>query len=90
VPYDHADEGERLIGVGITIYGFDAASGLPRSDDPRDLLYCWPAGSFEMDIARLRERIGSRATLLVLPLENPPTGEPSLIEAQTERRLPQT
>ncbi|MGA6974379.1 MAG: hypothetical protein WBY93_22320 [Candidatus Binatus sp.] len=62
---DHADEVKRATGVGMTVYGFDAGSGLPRSDDPRDLLYCWPAGSFEMNVARLRERIGSRATLLI-------------------------
>ncbi|MGB8411461.1 MAG: hypothetical protein WCE23_01420 [Candidatus Binatus sp.] len=62
---DHAAEVERLTGVAIAIYGFDAGSGLPRSDDPRDLLYCWPADSFEMNVARLRERIGSRATLVI-------------------------
>ena len=62
---DHADEVKRETGVDVAVYGLDAGSGLPRSDDPRDLLYCWPPGSFEMDVARLRERIGTRATLLI-------------------------
>jgi hypothetical protein len=62
---DHADEVKRVTGVDITIYGFDAGSGLPPSDDPRDLLYCWPPHSFEMNLPLLRDRIGSRATLVI-------------------------
>jgi hypothetical protein len=62
---DHADEVKRLTGIDITVYGFDTGRGLPASKDPRDLLYCWPAHSYEMNIDRLRERMRSRATLVL-------------------------
>lgn len=60
---DHAEEVFRETGVRVHVFGFDAATGLPRSGDPRDLPYVWPAGSFKMDVARLKDRIASRAEL---------------------------
>lgn len=62
---DHGAEVTHLTGVSIAIFGFDTASGLPPSQDYRDLPYVWPAGSFAMDVERLRERLGSRATLKI-------------------------
>ncbi len=44
--------------------GFDTGSGLPASGDPRDILYCWPEGSFVMDRAALEKRVGGRAQLV--------------------------
>jgi hypothetical protein len=52
------------LGIEIQVTGFDAGSGLPDSEDPRDLLYCWPAGSFEMDREALERRIAGRAELV--------------------------
>lgn len=62
---DHAAEITHLTGVSIAIFGFDSASGLPPSQDYRDLPYVWPAGSFAMDVARLKNRLGTRATLKI-------------------------
>ena len=61
----HRDEIQELINVAIRIVGFDSGQGLPASQDPRDLLYCWPAGSFEMDRAKLERRIAGRAELII-------------------------
>jgi hypothetical protein len=62
---DHADEVQRLTGVKVEVHGFDTGEGLPPSDDPRDLLYCWPAGSFQMDIDALRARLGAKVRLMI-------------------------
>ncbi|MGC2503963.1 MAG: hypothetical protein WA400_17690 [Silvibacterium sp.] len=56
---------EKEVGVEIVVTGFDAGSGLPASNDPRDLLYCWPAGSFVMDRAALERRINGAAELIL-------------------------
>jgi hypothetical protein len=53
------------LGIEILVVGFDSGSGLPVSNDPRDLLYCWPAGSFVMDREALERRIGDRAELVI-------------------------
>ena len=60
----YRDEIERVTGVKITLVGLDAGTGLPASSDPRDLLYCWPAGSFEMDIPKLQGRLAGRAEVV--------------------------
>ncbi len=62
---NHRDEIQRELGIEILIQGFDTGVGLPKSDDPRDLLFCWPAGSFKMDFDRLRTVIGGRAELVL-------------------------
>ncbi len=62
---DHADEVRRATGIEVVVYGMDTGQGLPQTGDWRDLLYCWPPGSFKMDAAKLRTRIGSRAQLVI-------------------------
>jgi hypothetical protein len=52
-------------GMKITLVGLDAGSGLPASSDPRDLLYCWPAGSFEMNIPKLQARLAGKAEVVI-------------------------
>lgn len=61
---DHKEEIERAVGIKIMIQGFDTGSGLPDTRDPRDLLYCWPPGSFEMDQSALKKRLAGRAEVL--------------------------
>jgi hypothetical protein len=61
----NAEEVTRATGVDIKIYGMDTGKGLPKTGDFRDLLYCWPPDSFKMDLAKLRELIGSRADVLI-------------------------
>ena len=61
---DHAAEITHLTGVSIAILASDSASGLPPSQDYRDLPYVWPAGSFAMDVAA-QGSAGTRATLKI-------------------------
>jgi hypothetical protein len=61
----HRDQVQELLGIEIQVVGFDSGEGLPSSKDPRDLLYCWPAGSFEMDRAKLEQRVAGRAELVL-------------------------
>lgn len=56
---------EREVGIEILVVGFDTGSGLPASGDRRDILYCWPEGSFVMDRAALEKRIDGRAQLVL-------------------------
>lgn len=53
------------VGIEIRVVGFDSGAGLPPSTDPRDVLYAWPAGSFQMDRAALERRIGNQARLVL-------------------------
>ncbi|MGH7931672.1 MAG: hypothetical protein ACREQN_00745 [Candidatus Binataceae bacterium] len=62
---DHAVEVERQTGVKTVIFGLDAGSGLPASSDYRDLLYCWPRGSFPMDFDKLRAQLNGGAELVI-------------------------
>jgi hypothetical protein len=61
----HRKEIQRDLGVEIVVVGFDAGTGLPATNDPRDLLYCWPTGSFEMDRPALERRIAGQAELVI-------------------------
>jgi hypothetical protein len=61
----YRDEIERATSMKIFISGLDRGTGLPASSDPRDLLYCWPAGSFEMDYSKLKQSLGNAATLVL-------------------------
>ncbi len=61
----HREEIQKLLDIEIVLTGFDTGTGLPRSEDARDLLYCWPAGSFEMDQDALVKRIAGRAELVI-------------------------
>lgn len=46
------------------VYGFDLESGLPKSDDYRDMVYKWPESSYQMDLGLLQEKLKS-AELIV-------------------------
>lgn len=62
---EHREAIRRTLGIDVKVVGFDAGSGLPESSDPRDVLYFWPAGSFEMDRGALEKRIAGRASLVM-------------------------
>ena len=62
---DYRDEIVKELGVQIHIVGLDAGTGLPESSDPRDLLYVWPSGSFEMDVPKLKRRLNGRADVIL-------------------------
>lgn len=64
----HAQEVERLFGVGIDIYGFDTGEGLPAPKGYRDLPYHWKQGFFAMNQGELSSRIG-RAKLVLGNIE---------------------
>jgi hypothetical protein len=61
----HKKETEKATGVEVLIVGFDTGKGLPTSGDSRDLLYFWPAGSFEMDREALERRVAGQAELVI-------------------------
>ena len=61
----YRDEIEKEVGIKIHLLGLDAGSGLPPSTDPRDLLYCWPTGSFQMDLPKLEARLAGRARVII-------------------------
>jgi hypothetical protein len=52
-----AAEVAATVGIGIEVYGFDAAGGMPPTTDNRDLPYVWQPGMFPMDEAALRRRL---------------------------------
>jgi hypothetical protein len=53
----HAQRISKMLTMGIDIYGFDTAEGLPEPLDYRDLPYHWKKGFFKMDVPRLRARL---------------------------------
>jgi len=55
---------EKHTGVGITVLGFDAGSGMPEPIDYRDLPHVWRRGFYQMDEPSLRSRL--RRAQLVL------------------------
>lgn len=61
----HRREIQKVFGIEILVVGFDTGTGLPPTDDSRDLLYCWPAGSFEMDRNALEKRLDGQAQLVL-------------------------
>jgi hypothetical protein len=61
----HKKEIQKELGIEIAVVGFDTGIGLPASHDPRDLLYFWPAGSFEMNLEALEKRIAGQAELVL-------------------------
>jgi len=62
---EHSAAIERETGIRIVIKGLDTGRGLPSTSDPRDLPYCWPVGSFEMDQTALRSRLAGKAELII-------------------------
>ncbi len=61
----HKRETEKELGIEVIVVGFDTGAGLPVSHDSRDLLYFWPAGSFQMDCAALEKRLDGQASLVL-------------------------
>ena len=59
-----AEQAEKIVGIGIDVYGFDTGSDLPEPQAYRDLPYMWEAGSFAMDVDKLRARL-QRARLIL-------------------------
>jgi hypothetical protein len=59
-----AAEAEKIVGLGIDVYGFDTGEGLPKPEDYRDLPYMWEEGYFAMDVDKLRARL-QRARLIL-------------------------
>ncbi len=54
----HAKEIMRILNIGIDVYGFDNACGLPESSDGcKDMVHLWPNGLFQMDKALLEDRL---------------------------------
>lgn len=58
----HAKETEKATGVGIDIYGFDTAKGLPKPKGYWDLPYCWQEGQFN-DINQIK--VLNRSRLII-------------------------
>jgi hypothetical protein len=61
-----AEEAEKILGVGIDVYGFDTGAGLPKPEDYRDLPNLYKESAFAMDVATLKSRL--RKANLVLGL----------------------
>jgi len=59
------DQVQAETGIRIFTQGLDGGTGLPETSDARDLLYCWPAGSFPMDYVKLTQRLRGRADIVI-------------------------
>jgi hypothetical protein len=59
-----AEKIERILGVGIDVYGFDTGVGLPKPKDYRDLPNIFRESSFQMDVEALKKRL-TRAQLVI-------------------------
>lgn len=62
-----AAETELLLGVGLSVFGFDTGSGMPRPMDHRDAPFSVREGQFPMDVEKLRARL-RRAELMLGPV----------------------
>jgi hypothetical protein len=60
----HAAAIGKVLGVEISVFGFDTGTGLPPPTDYRDLPYHWRAGFFSMDAEAVRKKLTS-ATLVL-------------------------
>lgn len=61
---NYAEAIERETGVAFQVWGFDTGSGMPKTDDPRDMLYVWQPGFFAMDVEGLKKKL-RRAELVL-------------------------
>jgi hypothetical protein len=59
-----AAEAERVLSVGVRVYGFDTGEGLPPPRDHRDAPFLMEGGDFPMDQDALRARL-ERAELVL-------------------------
>jgi hypothetical protein len=64
----HAGFVKQETGIEIEIFGFDMGTGLPPPQDYRDLPYLWQSGYYQMDKAKLEERL-ERSKLIIGPVE---------------------
>jgi hypothetical protein len=56
---------KKRLGVSIQLFGFDMGNeGLPESTDPRDILYLWKRGDYQMNEEKLRRRLKSSELIL--------------------------
>ena len=55
----HVEKISKELGIGFEVYGFDMETGLPVSDDYRDLLYKFNEGFFKMDRPKLEANLKS-------------------------------
>lgn len=62
---EHAGAIRKELGIEIVVTGFDAGTGLPETQDPRDLKYYWGGGAFPMDYTALHTRLAGRAELII-------------------------
>lgn len=63
-----AERAEELIGIAIEVYGFDTGSGIPMTQDYRDMPNVWMDGQFPMDRLELERRL-CRAKLKLGPVK---------------------
>ncbi len=69
----HRDEIKKDLGIDIRLYGFDTGTGLPPSDDLRDVKYYWAPGSYHMNRPALNY-VSQAAPILfleTLPIRQP-------------------
>jgi hypothetical protein len=62
-----AEEAEALLGVTISLYGFDTGAGMPQPVDHRDAPFSVRPGYFAMDVEKLKARL-RRAELVLGPV----------------------
>jgi hypothetical protein len=67
-----AEQAEKIVGIGIDVYGFDTGMGLPKPQDYRDVPYMWEEGYFAMDVEKLRARLQRARLILGLVEETVP------------------
>jgi hypothetical protein len=67
-----AERVEKILGVGIDIYGFDTGSGLPKPQDYRDLPNLWTEHAFAMNVPKLKARLKRSQLMLGLVQDTVP------------------
>ena len=72
-----AAEAERVLGVGICVYGFDTGKGLPPPRDHRDAPFLMQRGDFPMD----QEALGARLDRAELILGDVASTVPAFLES---------
>ncbi|MBT4764626.1 hypothetical protein HOO14_06490 [bacterium] len=53
-----------VLKIEFEIYGFDAGTGLPQSNDYRDCLYMWSAGEYSMDRVKLEKYLNTTRLII--------------------------
>lgn len=61
----HGETIRKELGIEVEVVGFDAGTGLPSSDDLRDVQYFWPPSAFPMDVAALEKRLQGKARVIL-------------------------